>query len=80
MKTVALRTKAFHKFAYVNRHLINTWHQWRIQDFPWGANPKVGCANLLFVDLFFEICMKMKEIGPKVSAHAHIHAYAVDQQ
>ena len=30
-----------------------------------GANPKSGCKNLLFGQIFPENCMKMKEIGPR---------------
>ena len=32
--------------------------------FP-GGNPRGGCANLLFGQIFAENCMKMKEFGPR---------------
>ena len=44
-------------------HLINKLiHQWRIQDFPEGhVNSRVGCVNLLFVNIFAKNCLKKKK-------------------
>ena len=50
------RWKAAHRLQRISK-----WYQWRIQDFPGGANSQSGCANLLF---FAEHCMKMKEFWP----------------
>ena len=44
--------------CWVTAHDMN---QWRLQDFPSeGANPKGGCANLLFRVFFTEKAMNMK--------------------
>ena len=39
----------------------------RTQEFPdGGANPKGGCANQLFGQIFTKNCIKMKEIWPRI--------------
>ena len=47
---------------FINNSLRSTFYpQWRIQDFPGGANSQSGCANLFFA----ENCIKTKEFEPR---------------